>query len=254
MASTGRPGGAQSGVLAGTATAVAVSAKSGTSVDVSINGVIRTIQAARDLSIGIGDVVVVHRFGGLWAASARLGTGAVSEMPPAIASIDPNPTTVTGVLTVLPESTGTYLSGAWSADTAVRQGTYGAFGNATGAIFYGTKARSLAGATVTSARIEQVRRTAGPSPLTGSTMRLVTESSRPVGAPTLTSTTSGPITQLNYGNIAFSIPISWAQAFVDGTSGGLGFYDADGDPYLSFVGRADNPAAFALAIDWTRTL
>lgn len=246
-----RPG----GVLApnaGALTGVAVSAPSGGLVTVNVNGVLRSVRAARDVTIAAGDVVLVHRFGSLWAASARLYTGAVSEMPPILADLDANPPTVTGATEVLPEYTGSYYSTGWAADTLVHQGVRGGMPNATGAIFYGSKPRTLAGATVTSARLEQIRRIGGPDASTASTLALLTEATLPSGAPTVAATAAGPTTDM-VATISYTIPTAWAQQIVDGTAGGLGLYDADGSPWLKFDGRGTRPPAFTLVIDWSRT-
>jgi hypothetical protein len=247
-----RPGGVASSPTPGQFTGVATGAKSSGLLEVNVGGVLRTVRAARDVTYAAGDVVLVHRFGQLWAASARLGTAAVTEMPPTFTDLDPNPTVVTGDLTVLAESTGTYRAGGWSINDSVRQGEYWDYGLNTGAVFYGTKARSLTGATVTSARLERIARIRGDHASLGSTLRLITESTRPAGAPTLTSSTAGPSTVRDDFPISFTIPTAWAQAIVDGTSGGIGFYDADGVPFLEFAGRSIDPTAFTLVIDWSR--
>jgi hypothetical protein len=248
-------GGVASSPAAGTFTGVALGAKSGGLIAVNVNGVIRNIQAARDLVVGSGDVVLVHRFGALWAASSRLFTGAVSEMPATIAELDPNPTVVTGQLAVLPVYTGTYLSTGWLSDQRlVYQGVKYGRPNATGAMFYGAKPASLAGATVTNATLQRIVQIDGSSgAAVPGTLRLVTETAKPSGAPTLTSTTAGPSTRTG-DDISFTIPNAWAQAMVDGTAGGLAFYDADGVPWLQYGGRDLYPTAFTLLIDWSRTL
>lgn len=248
-----RPGGVASAPSIGTMTGIAAGAKSGGLLQVHVNGTLRTVLAGRDVTYAAGDVVIIHRFGSLWAATSRLYTAAVSEMPGILPDLDPNPSTVSGSLTVLPTFTGSYRDGAWNSRSLVRQGATGGYGNASGAIFYGDKPRSLSGATVTGATLETVFRLGGAYGPTGSTMWLVTESSRPAGAPTRTLSTAGPTTDVG-DMISFTIPTAWAQAIVDGTSGGLGFFDADGSPYLHFAGRDDRPTAFTLVIDWSRTL
>jgi hypothetical protein len=249
-------GGVATSPATGTFTGVAVGAKSGGLIAVNVNGVIRNIQAARDLVVGTGDVVLVHRFGSLWAASSRLFTAAVAEMPAQIIELDPNPTVVTGQLAVLPVYTGTHLaSGGWLPDQRlVYQGIKYGRPNATGAMFYGAKPASLAGATVTNATLQRIRQLDGSSPgSAASTLRLVTETTKPSGAPTLTSTTAGPTTMIG-DDISFTIPNAWAQAMVDGTAGGLAFADADGSPWIQYGGRDLYPTAFTLLIDWSRTL
>jgi hypothetical protein len=83
-------------------------------------------------------------------------------------------------------------------------------------------------------------------------MRLMTNATRPGGAPTLTSSTSGPSLRRGSTVGAFTIPDSWAQAMVDGTAGGLAFYEADGSPYVILAGRGDYGPAFTMTIRWSR--
>lgn len=247
-------GGVASGPRGTTFTAVATAAKSAGTVVANINGSLRSIAIARDLTVAAGDVMVVHRFGSLWMATARIGTAALTEAPAIIAELDPNPSVVTGDLTIVAESTGTYRGGAWNTRGGlVRQGNRGGAGNAVGAVFYGTKARSLAGSTVTGARLESIHLLDGPAAGTASTMRLITETSRPAGTPTLTSSTAGPGIVPGELPISFTIPTAWAQAMVDGTAGGIGFYVAGGTPYLHYAGLETRPSSFTLVIDWSRT-
>lgn len=246
-----RPGGVASSPQSEPFVGTAMAAKSSGTLAVNVNGVIRDIQAARDVTFAAGDVVVVQRFGQLWVATARLFTAALTEMPPIIADLDPNPATITGQTTVLPVFTGTWLGSSWRAgEDLVRQGVRGGAANATGAVLYGDKPRSLTGATVTAARLEQVQWLDGPLGV-ASTMRLVTEATKPAGAPTLTSSTAGPISSDSEPR-SFTIPTAWAQAMVDGTSGGIGFFDGDGSPFQQYAGRQYRPASFTLVIDWTR--
>jgi hypothetical protein len=235
-----------------TTTGVATAVKSGGFVDVNVDGVLRSVQIARDLVVAVGDVVVVHKFGSLWAASARLGTASLSEVPPTYSDLDPNPSTVTGTLVVAPVDTGTYQAGAgWSGVDDVQQGAHGGYGLATGVAFYGSKPQSLAGATVTSAYLERIHRLSPPAASTSSTMWLITEATRPAGAPTRTSSAAGPATAQNVSS-TFTVPTAWAQALVDGTAGGIGFYDADGSPWVKFAGRSALTPALTLIIAWSR--
>jgi hypothetical protein len=249
-----RPGDVAGAIQQGTFTGVATAAKSAGKVTVNVNGILRAMHIARDLTVGSGDVVLVHRFGSLWIASSRLYEAGVSEMPPVIADLDPNPTVITGALACLPVDTSTYQNSAWLPDQRfIRQGVRGGNSNATGAAFYGDKPRSLEGATVTSARLEKIVVLDGPSPAAASTLRLITETTRPSGAPTLTSTTPGPIMRVGE-DISFTVPTAWAQAMVDGTAGGIGVFDADGVPFVQYGGRGIYPSAFTLVIDWSRTV
>jgi len=243
----GGPGTVPAGTLLATATAAASAGK----VTAMINGVVRTIWSARDLTVASGDVILVVRFGATWLAIARFGTAApaaadYTDNPP-----DPNPLVVQGTLAVLPTYTGTYRDSRWvtSSDQAI-QGAHGGYGNATGAAFYGTKPLSLTGATVTGARVRLQRSSAGDQGPAAGTLRLVTEAIRPAGAPTLGASVALP--PMVPGQV-LDVPLttSWVQSMVAGTAGGLAVFDADGSPWIPYTGRSAG-GGFTLTIDWER--
>lgn len=236
------------GALLATATA----AKSGSTVTVQINSTVVTVQVARDLTVASGDVVILNRIGGQWFAVGRAfsaapgitGGGSDAPQPGGAAS---------GVLTVPPVETRSYRNGAWRTDrTDVYQGSYGGGGNHTGCAFYGTLPRSLVGSTVTAATIHVRRLDGGAYAPQATTIWLVTEATRPGGAPTLTSTSAGPSLHTGSTNDTFSVPVSWVQAMVGGTAGGLGFFDSSGSPYVIFAGNGSWSPAFTMSIYWTR--
>lgn len=235
--------------------AVAESVKSGSTCSVRINGTLTTVEVARDLTVAIGDVLLIHKVGSLRVASARLYASSLAELPGDTAPPpEPKPAVVTGSLVIPAVYTGSRRDGKWRTDTGdVIQGAYGGQGNSTGAAFYGTKPSSLSGATVTSATASVRRGQGGTYAAQATTLRLVTETTRPSGAPTLTSTTAGPNLAVNTTQKAFTIPTAWAQAMVDGTAGGLALFDADGSPYARYAGRGDYAASFTLTINWTRS-
>jgi hypothetical protein len=234
--------------------ATATAAKSGSTVTANVNGTVTTVQVARDLTVASGDVLLVDRVGSEWFAVARVFPASVTtpienDPPP-----DPKPAVVTGTTSISPVETRSYRSGSWRRDNdKVYQGQYGGNGNHTGAVFYGAKPRSLAGATVLSASI-RVRRPneGGANAPQATTMRLMTNATRPGGAPTLTSSTSGPSLRRGTTDASFNIPVSWAQAMVDGTAGGLAFFESDGSPYVILAGRGDYGPAFTMTIRWSR--
>lgn len=236
--------------------ATAITAKSGTTCTASVNGTVTTVQVARDLTVAVGDVLMIERIGAQWFAYARVFPTAAPEVdndppPPS------KPTVVTGSLVVAPVETRSYRSSyGWRADNSdVYHGQYGGWGNHTGCAFYGTKPRSLTGATVTKATIKVARPsgTGSTYAAVGTTMRLMTNATKPGGAPTLqASSTSGPAIKAG-DSTTFTIPDSWAQAMVDGTAGGLAFFDADGSPYIIFSGKGRWSAAFTLTIYWQKT-
>jgi hypothetical protein len=149
--------------------------------------------------------------------------------------------------------TRSYRPGGWRTDNDdVYQGEYFGNGNHTGCAFYGSRPRSLSGATVNAATIKVMRPSrGGGASAQGTTLRLVTQSVRPAGAPTLGSSTTGP--SLKWGGQAtFTIPDAWGQAIVDGTSGGIAVFDSSGSPYVILSGRSEWSPSFTLTIDWQR--
>jgi hypothetical protein len=236
-------------------TAVAQTTKSSNACTAQVNGVNTTVQVARDLTVAVGDILLIHKVGSTWFASARFYAAAPAEPSDQVeAPPNPQPAVVTGHLVVVPVYTGSYRDGRWRTDTGdVVQGTYGGYGNSTGVAFYGTKPTSLAGATVTAARINVRRVAGGVQAAQATTMRLVTEAVKPTGAPTLTSTTAGPNLAVGATSVAFTVPTAWAQAMVDGTAGGLALFDGDGSPYARYAGRGTYAPSFALSIDWSRS-
>lgn len=232
--------------------AVAQGAKSGSTVSVIINGTIVTVQCARDLTVAAGDPLMINKYGALWVAVGRMYASAPADpLNPAVST--PNPGSTSGTLVVAPVETRSYRNGAWRTDnTQVYQGQYGGGGNNTGVAFYGSAPRSLAGATVTAASIQVRRQSGGFFAAQATTMRLVTQATKPAGAPTLGATTAGPSLAVNATNSGFAVPNSWAQAMVDGTAGGLGFFDASASPYVVFSGNGSWSPAFTMIIYWTR--
>jgi hypothetical protein len=238
--------------MAGPLLATATTTKTAEVATFNIGGTLVSVQVARDLTIAVGDVCLIVRVGSQWLATARLypAAPAAVDLPPAPV---PKPSTITGRLLVPPVETRSYRPAGWRTDVDdLYQGQYSSEGNHTGCAFYGTKPRSLVGATVTSATARIRRRAAGgQSAARDVTLWLVTEATRPAGAPTLTSTTAGP--SLRWGDsVSYTIPTAWAQAMVDGTAGGLAVFESDGDPYMILDGRGRYSASFTLTINWTR--
>lgn len=232
--------------------ATATTAKVGSTVTATVNGIDTQVQVARDLPVAAGDVLGVMKVRSQWFAIGRFFTVApapadVQAPPP------PKPTVVTGKLVVTPVFTGSYRDGKWRTDTSdLVQGSYGGSGNSTGSAFYGSKPRSLSGATVTDCWINVRRGSGGAYSAQASTLRLTSQSTKPAGAPTLGSTNAGPSIPTNTTLSRFDIPTSWGQAIVDGTSGGISVFDSSGSPYVRFTGRSDYSAAFTLTLVWRR--
>lgn len=234
----------------------ATGAASGGVVTVTIGGTDTAVLATRGVTYAAGDrVAVMEIVPGTWVAVSLLGTTAPAPPPvPNPTPPAPKPVTVTGTRVFTPVETRSRQGSKWRTDNDdVYQGQYGGNGNHVGCAFYGSGPRSLAGATVLGASIKVRRRSSGGiTAAQTTTLRLVTEKTRPSGAPTLGSSTTGP--SLKWGASAtFTIPDAWAQAMVNGTAGGVAIYDADGSPYVILDGRSHYSASFSLTIDYSRT-
>src|SRR6266540_1848300 len=77
-----------------------------------INGVETSVQVARDLTLAVGDVCLVQRFGSAWFAIQRFYTG-VPAVVESVAPPPPRPTVVSGKLVVSPVETRSYRSSTW---------------------------------------------------------------------------------------------------------------------------------------------
>jgi len=246
----------QSGL--GTVTGLALTTVSSGTCTVRVGDADVTVQVARDLTVAVGDVLMINRMGSAWWAVARMFVAPIPPPPPdplVIPGPPPQPTTVYGTLICPPDVTQSYRSGWRTDDPDVFQGRHSSssYGRSTGCAFYGSTPRSIAGATVLAASIRVYRLPAGAYGAQTATLRLVTEASRPAGAPTLGASTTGPSLPINAVNDAFGIPVSWAQAMVDGTSGGLAVHVDSDSPYMQFAGKASWSPAFTMSISWRRT-
>lgn len=235
-------------------TATALEVKSGSLIMVGINGVRVQVQCARDLVPAVGDVLTLTRFGGQWVATGRMFAAATSVDPWGGATgPDPNAVVVRGSLVCPPVETRSYRSTGWRTDTTQTiQGEYAGNGNHTGCAFYGTMPRSLVGATVESASVAVRRAGGGAFAASATTLWLVTQATRPAGAPTRTSSTTGPALKVDASTIAFAVPVAWVQAMVDGTAGGLAVYNAAATPYVRLDGLREWGPAWTLTINWRR--
>lgn len=241
--------------LAGLAAGVGIAqgAKSSGMLTVRVNSLDVQMHAARDVTFAAGDRVAFVRAGATWVAVARAGTAAVADQPDAAVAPPANPPTVFGSTAFVPAEYGNWQDTRWSNDTSnILQGqaTTSAPNN-TGTVFYQNAFRALAGATASAARVQIRRSTRGGKPgALPLTLWLVTQTTRPLGAPTLTDTTVGPL--LAWGqSTSFTIPTAWAQAMIDGTAGGLAVFESDGSPYIA-LDALGNASQFALTVDWSR--
>lgn len=230
--------------------ATATAAKAGSTVTALVNGATVTVQVARDLTVASGDVIVVSRVGSQWFALGRAypaaPTAPLNQSAPAS-----QPVSVTGTSVFGPVETRTYES-SWRTDnTSVYQGSYGGSGNRTGCVFYGSPPRSLAGATITGAYFQVRRQSGGVFAAQTATLRLMTNATRPAGAPTLTSSATGPILAVGAQGL-HNVSTAWVQSIVDGTAGGLAVFTSAASPYMVFSGIGDWGPAFALTVTWQR--
>lgn len=265
----------------GTLIAQATSTVTSGACTAKIDNVEFATRVVSGLTIAVGDQLLIVRHGSVrWAIGVTKPAPAVAPVPtpdplaadppqppapppgapPPPAVPKPKPVVTTGVLVCPAIQTADYRNGKWRDDigpitsTDLYQGRYAgsSYGRNTGVAFYGTKPRSLAGATVTKAIIRVRRLQAGDFAARTPTLRLVSQATRPGGAPTLNESTSGPSLRVNQTNNAFIIPNSWGQAMVNGTRGAIAV-DAGGDsPYMHLAGRGSWSSAFTLTLYWRR--
>lgn len=227
----------------------------GSTAPIEVGGVQVTAQVLRGLTLARWDPVLITRHGATYVVvgklaattpAAPLGDATVGDTSP-----DAPPVVTTGTLVCPAVETRSYR-GSWRDDTDdVYQGEYGGWGNHQGCAFYGSLPRSLAGATVTGSRVLVRRLSGGTYAAQTTTLRLVSQATRPAGAPTLGSSTTGPSLPVG-GQTEHTVPTSWAQAMVDGTAGALAIYTAGGSPYVRTAGRGSWGSAWTLIIDWRR--
>jgi len=229
-------------------------------VNVSVNGTVVGCRALRDLTVAVGDIVLCGRLNNQVVVIGRLFQAAPGEAPPEEVTPPPKPQpdTVTGTTVFAPKETRSYRNTGyvgWRTDNDdVYQGEYGSNGRHIGCVFYNGAPRSLDGATVTSASIRARRGSGGDYAKRGTTLRMITNKTKPSGAPTFYTGTDapGPNLAVNTTDSSISIPAAFAQALVDGTAGGLAIYESDGSPYVKLEGRADYSSSFTLSIKWKR--
>jgi hypothetical protein len=255
----------------GSIVGVAVSAASGGSaVLANVAGIQVTARVANDLTVAVGNLLLIARVGTVYyvhsvvpaAPTVQPTAPPTTVQPPDTGDIppQPKPAVTAGTLVCTPIATSTWRDGHWrtdigsstSADTYQGRYSGSSFGRNSGFAFYGSKPRSLAGATVTNATLKLRRLSAGDFAKRTPTLRLVTQATRPSGFPTLNETASGPSLAVDATTTSFAIPNSWGQAIVDGTRGGIAVSLGSDSPYLRFAGRASWSAAWTLTLNWTR--
>ncbi|MET7776336.1 hypothetical protein ABZU94_10335 [Streptomyces mirabilis] len=238
---------------------------------VTVGGITVTARVATGLTVTAGSILLMARLGSLYyviTVVPAAPTSTPAPPPPADSTPPdtgdppppPKPVTRTGTLTCVPTATACYRDGSWRSDGDptnsfdLFQGRYGgsSYGRNTGCAFYGSKPHTLSGATCTKATVKIKRLSAGDFSGRSATLRLVSQTSRPGGAPTLNESTGGPSLKIN-DTSTFTLPTSWGQALIDGTRGGIAISIGSDDPYIQLAGRGSWSAAMTLAISWRRT-
>lgn len=237
--------------------AVCTAAKASGVVQIKIGA--RTVSAycPQDLTVAAKDPVLVGRIGTAYWILQRYFTavGNIDAMSDNTSS-EPvsSPCTMTGTTTFVPKQTATYRGSRWvTGDDGIYQGEYGTQGNNTGCAFYGTAiTNALIGVTVISAVLKAHRVKGGAHGAVPTTLQHVAQFSKPVGAPTLGGSYTGPDLEVGHTNAKVPLDTALAQSLVDGTYGGLAIHNA-GSPYAHLAGLSTYAAAFAVTIHWRRT-
>jgi hypothetical protein len=204
------------------------------------------------VTLAANDPVLLSRTAARWIVLGRLGATTPTSQPIGSQSSPDGAVEASGRLAVAPVETRSWTGAAWRSDTDdVRQGEYGGATNHTGCAFYGTSLAGLAGATVTAARVHVRRISGGSLAAQTTTLWTVTEATRPVGAPSLVDSATGPALAVGDWTV-FTIPTGWAQDLADGVVGGLGLCSASGTPYVRTAGQSVWGPAWTLVIDWAR--
>jgi len=216
-----------------------------------------TAEVARDLPVANNDLVIISLIGSKWYVIQRILSSAPG--PPNSNSDkfgrSPRYELEKGDDTFNPVDTRTWNGSKWRTDTTdVFQGTYAGAVNV-GCMFFGDQLKSLKGNTITRAlllSIERLPYSGGSYAAATSTLWKVTQKKRPSGAPTRTSSTTGPAMAVGAILPSFEIPESWVTDMTNGTVGGLAFYDADGNPDMRFAGMGTYSPALSLYVEWER--
>lgn len=233
-----------------------------------IAGVETTVRIIAGVTVALGDTVLIIKHGSSRFIVGVLASAPISdpihnpstpEPPPSDPSPIPKPVVRSGMLICAPVQTATYRDGKWRNDLGapinsadMLQGRWPGYGRNTGCAFYGTKPRSLSGATIIKATLHVKRLMAGQFAAQRPTLVLISQTTRPVGGPTLNETTPGPSLAVTKSTNSFTIPTSWGQAIVNGTRGGIGVNVASDKPYMKFAGRSSWSAAWVLTLSWRR--
>lgn len=244
----------------------------------TVNGIQITVRVVSGVTVAAGDTVFILRRGSVyWVTAVVVAAPTVPPAPPPPAEDTgddpdtgdpapaPKPTTTTGTLVCTPVATSTWRGSGWrtdigsstSADTYQGRYSGSSYGRNSGFAFYGSKPRTLSGATITKATLKLRRLTSGDYAKRSPTLRLVTQSTRPSSFPTLNESLTGPalgvIGHVSPWEMTFTLPDSWGQALADGTRGGIGIHISSDAPYIRLAGKGSWSAAWTLTLYWRRT-
>lgn len=239
----GRPGATEGTVLSA----------DGTAAVVSVGAIEVTAAYNSGLTLVGGDTVRLMWQGRVATVLAKL-TSYVAPPVQGAGTTAPPPANSTGELPVFATDSATWVPGlgAWNAWATGRQRVFqGSWKGSTtyGAFFYNGATRQLAGATVTDVALRVPKRLAVGSYNSPSTLHVYVHGSdtRP----------GGDVARIS-GPYDISIPAHWQGGFVglptaagDALKNGGGISIA-GEPYMGFVGKAEDPAAGQLAFKWAR--
>lgn len=252
-------------VVRGIATSTVAADKT---VFVNFLGTTIKCRATRSVTIGVGDVILALRTGKELVVVESLHAAAPTADPSETDSTyPPNPwaSVQNGSSVVYPVKTRTYRETlGWRDDTFdLLQGKHGSY-NHTGCAFYGDRTKSLLGVEVLSASIK-VKRDPGstwsPSNKTSTLRRfeektLTRDMVKDKTAVTfIDDSITGPRLRPSESQ-TFALPAAWAQAFADGTAGGIAIHTTNPsvEPRARLEGMDDWSPAMALTMTWRRVI
>lgn len=238
-----------------------------------VAGIPVAVRTVSGLTVAVGDSLLIMRHGSQRFAIQKLAApppvpppppppvdaaAPVPAAPVQDSAVVAKPSTTNGVLVVPAVQTATFRGAGWRTDLGpvnaadpIQGAGWQPQGPNTGFAFYGTKAQSLTGATVTKATVRLTRVAVGMPPDIP-TFRLVTQTLRPAGAATLNETQTGP--SMAYDEtLVYTLPTAWGQAIVDGGRGGIAI-DSGGAPLplMQFAGIGTSSSAWTLTLNWRR--
>lgn len=195
----------------------------------------------------VGQSVLVGRDGK--AGAYVLGTiGTTPTTPPS--SPPPPPSYVQRSKVALPRQADTYRGG-WRGVPDLYQGDYTGRGLNFGAAFYGSQLQGLRAITslARSATLTIRRLEGGSYAAQAPTFKLLQQSAKPGGAPTVRATAAGPAVAVGR-TATWALPTAWLDELLAGTSGGLGIQVGTASPYIHLAGPSSAANGMALSVSY----